>query len=85
MTKSAAKATTVNVHQHVSEKVKELQGGMPLMDFAAKSNMRHSVLEDLMEGKPSCLARLESLASRHEKDVGWFFPNGTIPADYPDH
>lgn len=85
MGKVVAKKPTIDVHQFVGERVKELQGGMPMSDFAAKSQMRHTVLAGLMKGEPSCLARLESLASRHNKEVSWFFPDGTIPADYPDH
>lgn len=85
MTKSAARATEATIHKFVGNKVRELKGSMPIDDFAAKSNMRRSVLVDMMEGEPSCLARLESLATRHGKEVGWFFPDGTIPKEYPEH
>lgn len=88
MVKSAAQAKTtdpLNVHRFVGEKMRELRGAMRPSDFASKNGIHQAWLAKCEAGEPTCKTRLSSLAEKNGIQVGYFFPDGKIPDDYPEH
>jgi hypothetical protein len=87
MGRSAAQASTTRntIHHFVGRKIKELRGDMLPSDFAAKSGIHQAELSQCEAGTPTSKKRLEFLAKKNDIDVGYFFPNGKVPADYPDY
>lgn len=83
--KSAAKAAEINIHEYVGQKLKELRGSMPISDFARKNGLNQALLAKIEDGEATCLARLELLAIKNDLNMGYFFPRGRIPPDYPEH
>jgi DNA-binding transcriptional regulator YiaG len=88
MGRSAAQASTTTksqtIHQYVGKKIKELRGTMLPSDFAAKNGTHQAVLSQWEAGAPASRKGLEFLANRNGISVGYFFPNGEVPADYPE-
>lgn len=73
-----------DVTKFVAGKIKELRGRMPLHDFAVSNGIQQKLLTEWEDGiRLPCLSKLESLAKRNGVDVGFFFPGGHIPRNYP--
>lgn len=90
MAKVAAKAKetkpkAVKIHEFVGQKISELRGKMPQEDFARRNGLHPVSLREWEDGQPCCTCMLTHIARRNDLEVGYFFPNGEVPADYPEH
>lgn len=89
MAKSAARAKMEtnpdSVRRFVGSKIRELRGGMLAGDFAKKSGVHPGPILDWEAGNPPSLSILEAMARRHDVEPGFFFPDGKVDPNYPEH
>lgn len=89
MAKSAARTKTERnidpLHRFVGSKIRELRGHMPTDDFAKKSGVHPGPILDWEAGNPPSLSILEAMARRHSVEPGFFFPDGRVDPEYPEH
>lgn len=84
-TMGRSKANEEAVHKFVGSKLKELRGSMPPGDFAALCGTHQAEISKVEAGEPTCRHKLEFIARKNDKDVGYFFPDGKVPDNYPEH
>ncbi|MDB5225360.1 MAG: hypothetical protein JWL87_312 [Candidatus Adlerbacteria bacterium] len=78
-------ATKTSVHTHVGKMLKKLRGTSLLSDFARKCCSKESLLLAIENGEATCLGNLKFIAVKNNQQVEFFFPDGIIPEDYPEH
>jgi hypothetical protein len=81
--RAATKANGTNIHQFVGNKVRELRGTMPPSDFAAHCGTHQAEISKWEAGGPACRYKLEFIAKKNKVDIGYFFPDGKVPDNYP--
>ena len=81
----ARKANEETVHKFIGSKIKELRNTMLLGDFAALCGTHQAEISKWEAGEPANLQKLKSIAKRTNKDVSYFFPDGKVPGNYPEH
>lgn len=86
-TKKIAKETetAINIHEFVGEQIKKLRGNMSHTDFGNRYGVKAQTILGAEEGKPLCIYTVKYLAEKVGKDIAFFFPNGEVPSDYPEH
>ncbi len=82
---TVTKAKVIDVHKYVGKKIKELRGSTSHIDFEKRYGVHALTVQHAEDGAPLCLYTVQYLADKTGKDVAYFFPNGEIPKDYPEH